>query len=185
MSNTREKLREAEYFLERVRENQPDREAFKYTLSAFLSAARSVTFFMQKEFKRTLGFEAWYEIEQDKMKSDPVMKFFLDARNVTLKQEHVPTRAQVAVGMSVEISSSVSLSIQVVRADGTKEVVRSEPASPTGGTKAAETEATVEWRWYFEDPPRGVVEKDVVTLCEEHVAKLDTLIAECESKFHV
>jgi len=46
MSDSREKLLEAEFFLERMKETQSDRAAFKYNLSAFLAAARSVTWFM-------------------------------------------------------------------------------------------------------------------------------------------
>jgi hypothetical protein len=70
MSATRGKLQEAKYFLQRMEEVQADRAAFKYNLSAFLSAGRSVSFYMQKEFKRTPGFEEWYAAEQGKMRRD-------------------------------------------------------------------------------------------------------------------
>lgn len=39
MTDTREKLLEAMYFLEQVKKNTAERDAFKYNLSAFLSAA--------------------------------------------------------------------------------------------------------------------------------------------------
>jgi hypothetical protein len=61
--HTRRKLREAEYFLRRVRRlgRSPGsvREDFWFELSAFLSAARSVTFVLQSEAKD--AYDAWFE----------------------------------------------------------------------------------------------------------------------------
>ncbi|MCD6209368.1 MAG: hypothetical protein J7J01_00480 [Methanophagales archaeon] len=56
-TDTREKLLEARYFLEQMKERQSDQDAFKYNLSAFLAAARSVTLIMQKEFARLLALK--------------------------------------------------------------------------------------------------------------------------------
>ena len=51
MSTAREKLREAEYFLQGMRENSSERDAFKYNLSAFLAAARSARKFLKREYQ--------------------------------------------------------------------------------------------------------------------------------------
>ncbi len=60
---TRRKLREAEYFLRKVRRlgRSPGsvREEFWYELSAFLSAARSVTFVLQAEAKDE--YDTWFK----------------------------------------------------------------------------------------------------------------------------
>lgn len=45
------KYSEAKYFLDRMKENISDPDAFRYNLSAFLAAARSITFVLQNEFK--------------------------------------------------------------------------------------------------------------------------------------
>jgi len=68
------------------------------------------------------------------------------------------------------------VSIVITRADGTIERWEWEP---TPSPVPAKTEAITKWRWYFEELP----EKDVVTVCKEHIAKLDTLVEECESRF--
>ena len=65
------------YFLAQMEEKQAEQGPFKYRLSAFLSAARSVTFYVQKEFKHTPGFEEWYAQKQEEMRADPAMRFFL------------------------------------------------------------------------------------------------------------
>ena len=47
--DTQQKYNEAEYFLGMMEENDENRQRFKYNFSAFVSAARSITFVLQKE----------------------------------------------------------------------------------------------------------------------------------------
>ena len=78
-----------------------DADAFVRELNNFLSAARSVTFVLQAEGRRrdkTL-FNAWYEQEQDAMRSDPRLKWLVAARNEVEKEGDLDTHsvAQVSV----------------------------------------------------------------------------------------
>jgi hypothetical protein len=184
MGATREKLQEAMYFLQRMENEQADRDAFKYNLSAFLSAARSVTFYTQKEFARVPDFELWYATEQEAMRRDPIMPFFLEARNRTLHQEYVPTRARIRV--DVEDSVGVSDSVGVVRrADGTLERWDAEKQQPEQAAEPPPSKTSVEWKWYFQDPPSDAKEKDVMALCAGYVSVLGALVDRCEAKFAV
>ena len=70
MSNTQDKLREANYFLQLMAEHSEDTDKFRYDLSAFVSAFRSVTFLMQKEHANHADFRQWYAGVQDRLKSD-------------------------------------------------------------------------------------------------------------------
>jgi hypothetical protein len=178
MSDTRDKLLEAKYFLERMAETQSNRDAFKYNLSAFLAAARSVTAIMQKEFDGISGFKAWYEEMQAKLQSDDTVRLLKDKRDITIHQQPVRPRAHVNVSVAERIALTDSMSIVITRADGTIERQESEP---TRGPMPArtETEAESEWRWYFDELP----EKDIVTVCEEHIGRLDIIVRECESRF--
>jgi hypothetical protein len=54
------KIREARFFLEKMEESVSNREAFGYYMSAFLSAARSVTQYAREESKLRGGVQ-WYE----------------------------------------------------------------------------------------------------------------------------
>ena len=56
MSDARHKLDEAQYFLELANNNIEDDKIFSFNISAFLAAARSVTYFMQYEFNNADGF---------------------------------------------------------------------------------------------------------------------------------
>lgn len=79
------KVQEAEYFLlELKRLGQGfNLGAIQFCASAFVSAARSVTFAMQSSLKGNARFDAWYERQQEKLRGDPLARFFHDFRTVT------------------------------------------------------------------------------------------------------
>ena len=58
--NERYKIGETKFFLAKMEESLHDRETFRYYLSAFLSAARSVTQYAREE-SRSKGRQQWYE----------------------------------------------------------------------------------------------------------------------------
>lgn len=174
MTNTRQKLLEAKYFLERMIESQSERDAFKYNLSAFLTAFRSVTLLMQKEFKNHLGFADWYEIQQGRLKADDKMKLLNTKRTMTIHQQPVQPHARVSVSITEHISLSESVSVVLTHKDGTVERYDTPPPEPPPAP--AEGKTTIQWRWYFEEVP----DIDVVTVCEECMAKLETVVSECE-----
>ena len=82
-----EKLLEAEYFGRRLRLLvNPE---FDYELNAFLSAARSVTFFLQKEMDRVSGFSSWWTRRQEMMRQDDAMRYFKGLRNRSQKRGRI------------------------------------------------------------------------------------------------
>ena len=167
MSDTKDKLLESKYFLERMTETQSNRDAFKYNLSAFLAAARSVTAIMQKEFDKVSGFKEWYEEIQAKLLSDVAMKLLKDKRDITIHQQPVRPRAHVNVRITERIVLGDSMSFVLTHADGTIE--RGKPEStPSPLPARTETKTESEWQWYFDELPQ----KDILTVCKEHVAKL-------------
>ena len=82
-----ERLLEAEYFADRLRRLYDD--YFKYELDAFLSAARNVTWLLQKEMSEATGFNDWWNDRQKEMGNDPAMVFFRDMRNFSQKEGQV------------------------------------------------------------------------------------------------
>jgi len=172
-TNTREKLLEAKYFLEHMKVNQSNRDAFKYNLSAFLAASRSVTLIMQKEFSKLPCFQEWYKKKQ----FDETMKLLNDKRVKTIHHEPVRPQAHVAISVMDYIGFSDSVSIKITHANGTVERSESKPTLPP--TPTTKTETKVEWLWYFDELPNN----DIITVCEEHIIKLETIVSECESLF--
>jgi hypothetical protein len=56
------KLEESGYLLTQVKQTANDWILFRSNLSAFLSAARSITLVMQKEYHQTADFASWYKL---------------------------------------------------------------------------------------------------------------------------
>lgn len=88
---TQKKLREAIFFFDKLSKanqevvrNNP--ETFSYYLSAFLSAARSVTFALQFEEKEK--YDAWFPGWHDRLAQEDkdLFKLFVAQRNQVLKQ---------------------------------------------------------------------------------------------------
>ena len=58
--NEKYKICEAKFFLAKMEEVEPDLEAFRYYMSAFLAAARSVIQYAKEESK-SKGRKQWYD----------------------------------------------------------------------------------------------------------------------------
>jgi hypothetical protein len=196
MSTAREKLLKAEYFLQRMRENSSDRDAFKYNLSAFLSAVRSVRWVMRSEHRNKCSFKQWWKSKKkwaglkngEKLSdiTDPIRAanvFFDETRNITIHTRSVQPHAHIAVEIPSSINFTDNVEPVLVHADGTRERTEAnEPQSPPA-SEPTDTETRVEWRWYFEDLPPIVDAQDVITLSEQHVGRLEAFVSECENRF--
>ncbi len=88
------KLKEAAYFLGQMGSTLQDPEVFRYNLSAFLSAARSVAQYALKEAQAKSGGQAWYDafVGQDKL-----IGFFASRRNANIHDQLVQLDAHVDV----------------------------------------------------------------------------------------
>ncbi len=179
MTNTKQKLLEAKYFLERMIENESDRNVFKYNLSAFLAAFRSVTMIMQKEFKEVPGFTDWYKIQQRKMKTDSKMKLLNTKRTMTIHLQIVQPLAHVKMNTTENIHIGDSESMILAHTDGTIE--RYEPEPPKPASTIAKTKTITQWYWYFNE----MLNIDVVTVCQECMTKLETIVNEFEQQFNL
>src|SRR2546423_1458893 len=74
------KLREADFFLERLRNADELNEA-RYFFSAFLAAARSVTYAIQVCLHGLGGAKQWWEERRQRLKDDAIARYFHLARN--------------------------------------------------------------------------------------------------------
>jgi hypothetical protein len=177
VTGTHDKLNEARYFLELMAANESQREPFKYCLGAFLTAAQSVTWFLQKECDKTAGFKSWYEQQRERMKSDETMKVLHDKRVVTTHREPLAPHAHVNATISDTITISDSASVVVHDSIG-NEVSRIEAERPS--RQASEPKPSIaEWKWYFDEIPG----RDLLTVCTEYLGKMDTLVTQCETIF--
>jgi hypothetical protein len=79
------KVAEADYFLNQMSQSGLDLFAFHCNLSAFLSAARSITLTLQAVMRHVPGFNGWYESARRPLEGDVLARFFVERRNVATK----------------------------------------------------------------------------------------------------
>jgi hypothetical protein len=75
-----QKLEEADFFCDRVAESGRSFFSAQCYFSAFVAAARSVTFALQGSIKDLPGFTDWYSRWQDRMRKDKLARFFHECR---------------------------------------------------------------------------------------------------------
>jgi hypothetical protein len=163
---TQRKLREAQFFLGRLRREsgQPVRnepEAFECYLSAFLSAAQSVTWALQKE--ATAQYDEWFPAWHDGLPEEDrrLLKFLVGQRVAEVHR----------TGSEVELAWEYVPIRQLPWTEG-------ERAHPAFGIQSAVPPGTPKprigiLRYSFQDPSR---EADVVTACDKYVRLLEQLV---------
>lgn len=113
---TRFKLREAKYFLDKAQKayttyfvdtTDENRDNLLFSLGAFFSAARSITYYMQNQYAKRPNFWEWYCPKQMSMKGDDDLKFLNNLRVdlihirpptiTTVRAANVPRRSSLEI----------------------------------------------------------------------------------------
>ena len=184
MNRTKDKLNEAQYFLNRMEETQrrtdantlSARNAFKYDLNAFLSATRSVTFAMQNDLSTTPGFTDWYTEKQNEMRHDEIMQFFVEQRNISIHQGSIQPIGRTMITITQDLEETESVSVEAVHPGQGEEQGDLQNGPALAGLP---TKETIEHEWYFD----RFLPNSVLTVCNVQLAKLRKLVAECETTF--
>lgn len=79
-----EKVYEADFFLDHIDYCIIPSEC-NYYFSAFISACRSITFALQSSMKGIDEFDAWYSVEQNRLRENSLARKFVEMRNVSQK----------------------------------------------------------------------------------------------------
>jgi len=96
--DTKEKICEAKYFLEKIVENVNDPNPFKYNLSAFLGAFRSIRDFMKWELKGTQLDACYWELK-NWMDNDAQMKLLTNERNLSTHERIIQKHNDVVIDL--------------------------------------------------------------------------------------
>ena len=202
-TNTRDKLDEARYFLnqmQRIQQKQASRDYFRYKLSAFLAAFRSVPHIILSEYgdardtQGTSGFQAWFDREWSNLRKNNDIDFLIEARNATIHERPVRPSATYSEHLGETIGVRNSVSWVLTRADGS--VAKGESIDArTAESEQKKPETRSFTKYYFTTlPPRrrrthrpvpDPPSKDVVTVCAEGLAALDRFVAKAEARFRL
>jgi hypothetical protein len=155
---------------------------------------RSVTFVLQNLSSIEAGFQEWYEIIQDELKSDPLMKYFVDVRNNILKQG----KMQVSTSAHIKSFSTSDIAKFGPPPPGAKSFFMGDEIGGCGwlieladGTEEkyyVEVPTSIaEVKQVFPDLPETVEEslknRSIEELCEMYLAKLESVIDKARKQF--
>lgn len=87
------KVAEADFFIKKLSGEATDPTTIAFYFSAYVAAARSITFCLQAVLNNMPGFSKWYQQKQDKLKQDSLARFFVEARNLSQKVGVVPIQS--------------------------------------------------------------------------------------------
>lgn len=180
MTSTRQKLNEAGFFLAKLDEhyfdyvrgmfgeNRPP-PVFAYYLSAFLSAARSVTWVMRHEYVRVPGWEEWFKSQDVTEQQRTQLKLFNQLRVRSEKLEALKLGHSIQFlgehGAPERDPRMPRLQVTISTADEKEDVIHS-------GEVAA-------FLWTLDD----LEGDDLFPPCKQYIDLLTELVDGCEQQF--
>jgi len=147
--------------------------AFRYNLSAYLAAARSIVFVMKLEFGKVQGFNSWVQIKIDEFSKNDVMIYLKDKRNITIHEGPVELQGKKLLIITDYFGSNDEL-LELSQNEGENEESYLE-AIPNSTL----SEERIELQWFFDK----FQPNNVLTVCGVHLSKLRSFVDECEAKF--
>jgi hypothetical protein len=102
MTPTEYKLAEARYFLNQLRVSEP---FFDFIFSAYLNAARSVTWVMRHQFESKTGWAEWFKASEVSEHEAQLLSDMNRLRIQATKQDGIATEHYLLPGVVVEKSS--------------------------------------------------------------------------------
>ena len=170
------KINEARYFLDQLPKLVNEREKFNYTLSAFLSAARSALQYAYKEAAPKRGGQDWHN---GQVAVNGIVKFFKDKRDISVHVSPVNPAAKIGVFVTDKVVLSDSCSVTIQRKDGTIEPPESTSPPSVTPKEPSRTESGVEFEYFFPDWPG---KEDVLTLCAMYLAEVGSIVSDGVAK---
>lgn len=172
-----EKLDEARYFLSRMAASDDQPRAFRYELSAFLSAARSVLQYALKQARAKVDGQAWYDTQ---FTGNAVMKFFRNKRDISIHHQPVVPATSVKIAITEPLHLSVSLSLKVIDSEG--KVVRDETTTPEPLPSPEQRPPVCTYRHTFADW-KG--HEDIMALCSNYLVAIEALVNDGVAKAYL
>ena len=188
MGRTRHKLDEAAFFLEKVRDHyfdvlEDDRQGrpFRFYLSAFVSAARSVAWVMRSEYCRSQGWESWYKLRQPELEDQTLLSRFAEVRNKSQKVGPLKVGIRLRLSQTAEgapqddeLSRVRHPKLQQYRVT----ITLVDP--PSGDSRSMEASIDA-----LECALPELGDDDLLQSCSRYFDLLNRLVEDCESRFSI
>lgn len=93
--------------------NYHDSERFRFNMNAFIQALRNITFALQYEKRKLPDFDLWYAKKQEWMRESPLLKKFIDGRNIVVKRGNLEIKSKAHIGLFRERNLKLGIAIPV------------------------------------------------------------------------
>lgn len=169
-----DKIKEAEYFYNQMLKAEEDINAFKYNLSAFLAAARSVLQFALKEAETKKGGKQWYDSAISK---NMVISFFKDKRDVNIHTE--PVKVRKDINILIKETLRVSESIRIIKRDANGNIIEESQSESEPPKIQKEIPPEAIYKFKFNDWSGS---EDIPTLCQKYLTELKNIVSNGQAK---
>ena len=183
VTRTQYKLEEARFFLAHLEKDWRHVPQVDFYLSAFVSAARSVTWVMKAEFGDLPGWTQWYESKKPSSAIRDLLKKMNEVRVRATKTEPLKTRTLANVTIPPEEVTPKVLAFLEAGAVGQ---VRLEPIDPTNTVFSVKVDGEVLAKAHLKTSEHVLPEfqgRDSKDICREYLSELERLVSECQAKF--
>ncbi len=191
-SDTREKLGEATYFNEQMRAAFRDNKSEHiYLMNAFISAARSVTFVMNKEYAYIEGFKDWWK--SNEIIKSPSFEKFNALRTIT-EHEKTVSRSGTVFGATFNFGDGLESKDGVVMAgfdfEGDRPTAFVRTINQDGSERevdgiASEVREDFNVTAYHDHGKKEVKIESFLSEAETYFMAVKKIVSECESKFGI
>jgi hypothetical protein len=186
MSKTKEKLEESKFFLEQLERNYEKNSEVRYYLSAYISAAGSVTWIMRSEYQNVPGWEEWYASQTPDTEKMQFLKNMNDLRVKTVKQEPIQIHYMVEFQIPTEnVTKEVEEYFQT--SQGRKLSGELRIADNTNDRKEIIVSGNmIEGQFIFQRAYitiEGFPDEDILDVCKEYYSMIEQLVITCEKLF--
>jgi hypothetical protein len=169
------KLEEAKFFYSLMTSTQTKGNDFRYMLSAFLNASRSVLLYALKEIKQNPLSLAWYN---SYVPTHPPLGFFKDKRDVNIHEKPIGLNVHVILTASIGLSASVT----VVHRDKDGNIIGQRTVSDSNPSAQPSRPIPPKVQFFFDD---WTGNEDVLALSQMYLSELDKFVQEAKSKGYI
>ena len=186
MTKTREKLEEAKFFLDQLEKNYGHSPEIRYYFSAYISAARSVTWVMRNEYQDILGWEEWYVSQAPDTDGVQFLKRINELRVENVKQGPMQIRYMVEFQIPAEkVTKEVDEYFQKSQGKRLSGLIRM-AESLDEGKEIIVSGNRIDGQFIF---GRTFIEvdkfpdEDILEVCKEYFSMIEQLVITCEELF--
>ena len=174
LPGSRDKLAEAEYFLQRIKETQNIRDAFRYNLSAFLTAASSVIDILNMETnEKDHTLNAWRSEEIETVTDDEYSRVIKKSRDMSVHIKPLNPTTNVIIYPQLQEIIDEALPAGIAG-----DYVGQPPERKMQIIK--ENATVIKTTHFF----RACKDKNIFSLCSDHLVNLRDLIDRVEVKYN-